>query len=136
VTVGQALRGYVRFHEPLLPYAGDVLIATFDEVVADYGAVVRRINRRYGTSFVAFEHTPENVQAVFDEIDEHFRVQVGTGPQLERRVARPSEERDRLKGERRAIYRGPRLSPLRARAEELYERFADIRAAEPAAGPP
>ena len=136
VTVEQALHGYVRFHEPLLPYAGDVLIATFDEVVTDYGAVVRRINRRYGTSFVVFEHTPENVQAVFDEIDEHFRVQVGTGPQLERKVARPSEERDRLKGDRRAIYRGPRLSSLRARAEELYERFADIRAAEPAPGPP
>jgi hypothetical protein len=128
VTVEQALRGYVRFHEPLVPRAPDVLIATFEEVVTDYGAVIRRVNRRYGTSFVEFEHTPGNVQAVFDEIDEHFRLQVGTGPQLERKVARPSEERDRLKDERREIYRSPRLSALRRRAEELHRRFAEFRA--------
>jgi hypothetical protein len=135
VTVEQALRGYVRFHEPLVPYAHDVLIATFDEVVADFGLVVRRLNRRHRTSFVEFEHTPENVQAVFDEIEEHFKVQVGTGPQLERKVARPSEERNRLKEERREVYRGPALAPLRERAEDLYRRFAEVRRHEPPAGP-
>lgn len=136
VSVEQALRGYVRFHAPLIRYARDVLIATFDEVVADYGAVVRRVNRRYGTSFVEFEHTPESVQAVFDEIDEHFKVQVGTGPQLERKVARPSEERDRLKDERREVYRSAGLASLRTRAEELYRRFAEVRAEESASGAP
>ncbi len=51
VTPEHALREYVRFYRAVEPFAPGFVRATFGEVVADYGAVVERINARFGTAF-------------------------------------------------------------------------------------
>jgi hypothetical protein len=46
LTPISALRGFVRFYGPLEPVLDDVVVATFDQVVSDYGSVIERINDR------------------------------------------------------------------------------------------
>jgi hypothetical protein len=123
VTVAQALRGWVRFYRPLLPLRGGFVVGRFEEVTSDLGAVIRRLNERFGTRFVPFEHTEDNARAALDELDRWWRDRLGPGPLLELTVGRPSELRDRLKEELRPRYRAPSLAPLRERAEALYRRF-------------
>jgi hypothetical protein len=70
VTPRQWLKTYADFYESLAPYRDRFVVATFEEVTSDFGAVTRRVNDRFETAFRGFEHTPDNVQAVFGLIDE------------------------------------------------------------------
>jgi hypothetical protein len=107
----QMLLGYIRFHERLMPWRPGFVIATFDEVTRDFGAVIRRVNARFATRFTPFEHTPENASACFDEIGRRF-------PDIS---AMPSEQRARQKERLRAELE--RHGQLLARAEAVRARF-------------
>lgn len=125
LTVGQALRGYLRFYEPLRPHAGGFVVGRFPEVSNDFGAVMRATNERFGTAFVPFEHTAENERACFDAMDGYWRGLVGAGIDLERFVGRPSDEREGWKERLRSAYGAPGLAGPRERAEALYRSFPD-----------
>lgn len=122
ITLRQAVRAYLRYHRTLLPHRGGFVLATFDEVVSDFGAVTRRVNERFGTSFGEFQHTEENVRAALDLIAEDNK-QRWSGRDLETKGAVPSEMRASLKERLRRRYRGEGLRVLRERAEQLYETF-------------
>lgn len=66
VSLTAALRTYARFYRCLQPYAARVTVGEFDEVTNDFGAVIERLNARFGTSFDRFESTPENRQRCMD----------------------------------------------------------------------
>ncbi len=108
LNIAEALAKYASFHEDVLKVVDSVLVAGFEEVIADYGAVIARLNQKFDTSFDLFEHTESNVRAVFE----------GSGAHLS-----PSEARRADNGRGRELY--SRASPrLRTRAEAVYERVA------------
>lgn len=130
-TGAGVLHGYVDFHEPLLPYRGDLVVGTFAEVVGgEVGRITRRVNERFGTAFAEFEPTQDNVARCMREIDEDWRARRGGGEHLERIVPRPSAMRDGMKDEIRERYRREVPPALRERAERLYETFAPAGADE------
>jgi hypothetical protein len=57
VTLSDALTAYARFYSCLLPYRDRVVVGEFQEVIRDFGAVVRQLNARFGTSFREFVPT-------------------------------------------------------------------------------
>jgi hypothetical protein len=124
-TAPDLLRGYLRFYEPLLPHRDRFVVGTFAEVTGGWmDLVIRRVNRRFGTAFVEFEATEENVATCLREIDEHWRARRGGGERLERIVPRPSEYREGLKAELRRRYRRTAPADLRARAERVFSLLA------------
>jgi hypothetical protein len=125
ISIRQALRGYLRFHEPLLRHRDGFVVGTFDQVTADFGTVVDRVNERFGTSFTRFEHTDANVRRCFEAIDDSYGRRVPRGEGFERQVARPSEWRAREKEELRSAYRADDASPPRRRAERVFRALAD-----------
>jgi hypothetical protein len=70
VTTRQWLKTYVAYYERILPFRSGFVIATFTEVTSDFGAVTRRVNERFATRFREFDHTEQNVEAVFALIEE------------------------------------------------------------------
>ena len=66
----RSLRYYVTFYETVADYRDDFVVGSFEKVTSDYGAVIRRINARFGTEFSPFDHTEHNVGRVFDLIEE------------------------------------------------------------------
>ena len=68
-----AMRGYLRFYGPLVSRRGGFVTATFDEVVSTFGVAIDRLNGRFGTAFAPFEHTPEHVARIEDEIERDYR---------------------------------------------------------------
>jgi hypothetical protein len=121
---GAALRGWVRFYEPLAPVRDALVVAAFVEVVADLAPVIRRVNERFGTRFREFEHTPENVARVMALIERGDLNTFGSADAADRAGGRPSEARARLKDELRGAYHDRRLASLRGRADRLYEALA------------
>ena len=125
IALDRATRAYLRFYEPLLPLREGFVVGSFPDVTADFGAVIRRVNQRFGTEFGIFEHTPENVSAVFAQIDKDYRRRLPEGERLEREVARPSRVRDQMKERIRAEWDSSHLTSVRGRAESVYERLTD-----------
>jgi hypothetical protein len=125
-SVRQALRGWIRFYRALLPFQRGFVVGRFWEVTSDFGAVIRRLNVRFDTTFSEFDHTEENVQSCFDEMDAYWRGRVGSGPTLERFVGRPSALRDEMKEALRPQYADGRLGPLSSRADYYYRRFCGL----------
>jgi hypothetical protein len=154
VTIAQGVRAYTAFYRRLLVWRERMVVATFDQVITDFGGVIDRANERFGTSFAPFTHTPESVAECFGIIEDRARRPAwdesigaflsGTGtvdsvraaarryaaaggqplPIPENRVARPSPEREARKRALRAAYGHPELAGLRASASQMYERFA------------
>jgi hypothetical protein len=116
----QALRSWVRFHEAVMPYAGDVVVAGFEEVTTDFGAVIERVNARFGTSFLPFEHTGENLDRCNAVIEELDRRDTGRDGVTSRTVARPDAERDEQSKAARAELARVTKSRIYRRAEEIY----------------
>ncbi len=123
VTLRQALRGYLGFYRPLLPFRDRFVVGAFPQVTTDFGRVIRRLNEQFGTSFTEFVHDSRSQQAVFDAMDAYWRGRVGSGEELERRVGRPSAERDRIKATLRPELDGRGLRSFREHAQRLYAEF-------------
>ena len=119
-------RDYVAFYRPLLAYADGVVVADFSEVITDFGAVIRKLNARFGTGFAEFEHSPENVGRCFRILEEQHRTVSPEGRDFEAGVARPSPDRDRLKDAVRRQLEHRDLSRITRDARELYERFLHL----------
>lgn len=124
LSLRQALRGYRRFYAPLAPYRDRVVVGRFEDVITDLGALIRQINRRFGTSFREFEHTEANVSRAMEELDRWDLNTFGENQRLELGRARPSDLREHVKRELRERYRDPRLAKSREKAERLHESFA------------
>ncbi len=120
LTPAVSLRGYVRFHEPLLPYRSGFVVGKFEEVVGDFGAVIERVNHRFGTAFRPFEHRPEHLARLDREIAEDYRSRARSQEDLDRVVPLPSERRREMKDRLRAEYRAVSAG-LRCRAEAAYD---------------
>lgn len=124
ISPRQALRNWRRFHAPLLPHLDAFVVATFDQVTGDFGAVVRRINARFGTDFVPFVHTADNVAACFEAIEARNARRFGGGAVVETGVARPSPVRQAQKEKIMEDLRAARLASALAQAESIYRELA------------
>ena len=92
-------------------------------VMEDFGSVIRRVNERFGTSFVPYEPTRENEAAAFELVEEMNRLEcrgeVVRPTSADPPPSAPRASRDR---QRRCNVRG--TQDCCAQAEELYERYA------------
>jgi hypothetical protein len=151
VTLAQSLRSFARFYESIHPYRSHLVIATFEQLISDFGACIAALNARFGTDFGLFEHTEDNVKRCFELIEHRSRggrlrkvlgdfqsglvsirdvfdaiVEEGSHDLAgldERWVARPSAQRDLLKAELKEAYESAALAKPRARAERAYRQF-------------
>jgi hypothetical protein len=123
LPAASALRGYIRFHEPLMGYLAGVVVGVFEEVTTDLGAVIERLNARFGTSFRPFEHTAANLARIEREIEDDYRPRARSPEELERIIPRPSATRDALKERARERYLAA-PSALRRRADAVYRVLA------------
>lgn len=116
------LRSYIRFYRQLYPYRKGFLIAQFEEVINDFGQIIRRVNTRFDTSFDIFHHTEENVQACFKMIEEMDKSDTGREHITASKVARPSDEREnKKKTTKQVINRNAVMRKLLQEAGEIYQ---------------
>jgi hypothetical protein len=96
LTPDAALRGWVRFHEPLVRVRDRIVVATFEQVHEDLASVVERLNERFGTTLVPpSAGTPVDPERYFAEREGRglpLIGRTGTGDATaDVRVSRPSQ---------------------------------------------
>jgi hypothetical protein len=144
VDLLDALWAYSRFHESLAACRDAFVVADFDQVTHDFGAVVTRMNAKFGTSYGVFDGSEEQLswcrrlvaqrdtlspvllgfesgEVTLDQVKAHVLSLPPANP--EDRTWMPSAERDRAKDALVASWSEPRLAAARARAEDAYHRF-------------
>ena len=124
IEIRQAMRGWLRFYQPLLPHLDRLVVGTFEQVTTDFGKVIGRVNDRFGTAFALFEHTEENVRRCWEAIDRDYRTRVGAGDEFDRIVARPSEAREHAREQIARRYSAPELESARRKLLTVWERFS------------
>jgi len=133
LTAGDAVLEYLDFYETAWRARSHFVVGLFDDVVSDFGGVIRSVNARFGTAFEPYQPTPENERAAFLLVEEMNRREC-RGNVVESHVGRPSAERERDKGLVREQLGTARVRGLLRRADELYARYEALRGAAPATG--
>jgi len=123
VTLSQVLRAYIRFYESLNEYKDKIVIATFDEVTSDFGAVILKLNSMYGTTFKPFHHVDNNVEACFKAIEDRNKQLFGNGKINEMMVSRPSEARQEAKENMVGMLEEKNVRELFDKAKEVYHEW-------------
>lgn len=116
------LQYYEDYYSVILPHCQSLFIMRFEDVIADFGKVMRAFNARWGTTYNCFEHTAGNTAICMSRIEDAWRH--SDGSVRESCVPRPSRERQAMK---QAILDSATSSPqareaLR-RAQGIYEQF-------------
>jgi hypothetical protein len=119
LSASQAMRTYLRFYAPLVPYRDRFVLARFDTVIRDFGSVIRCVNGKFGTEFAEFEHTEANVRECFKLMEDDERAKLGDS-WVEETVARPSSWREQAKDGVRSRFHDAALSELRSRVYSVY----------------
>jgi hypothetical protein len=125
IPVRQALRNYYRFYDPLVNYRGGFVLAAFDKVLADFGGIIEKVNKRFNTNFKCFEHTTSNLDAVFNIIEQKEMANRNKKNITERTVARPSKKRENLKTKFVREFDKPNIIDLYRKALDIYQSFVD-----------
>jgi hypothetical protein len=146
VALPDALVSYTRFYSCLMPYRDELVVGDFAEVTGDFGAVVRRLNVRFGTSFSEFVPSEANIRQCFELIKQRptlsksllgFESGVVTLDELRREWAAdepqtlhdaeeawmPSVERQRAKDALQEQWRSRELARARDAAQDVYRTF-------------
>lgn len=125
LLVKQVLQSYLDFHEGILGIKDKLVFSTFKQVTTDFGSVIRRVNQKFDSNFVEFDHTEENVKRCYQVQEDGWLAKGKSEPN----VGFPSEERKRIKDQLREQFhsesRGQSLTKMRARAYELYDIFCE-----------
>jgi hypothetical protein len=126
ISVDLALKYYISFYRTVEKYRDAYVLGLFEEVTEDFGQVIKRINDKFGTTFSLFRHDEENVSKVFAGMETRARKVYGDEtPLLERKVARPSAARERIKHEIEYDLDNPKRKKLIAEAEAVYNRLTN-----------
>ncbi len=93
LSVPFLIRHYIRFHRSLSGLRGSFVVGDFRDLTTDFGAVINRVNQRFHTAFVCFEHNEANTAQVMRVIDEHHDRLVSARAESRREFQRttPSE---------------------------------------------
>lgn len=118
----RAFRRYALYYEQVYPLRDEIVIAGFDEVVADFGAVIRRCNDRFGTSFVPYSRDPEAEAWVRARIESAWAYDE-TGEAPEHRVPRPSNDRHAAKDLLEGVLDEPGVAKALTSAERVWKRL-------------
>jgi hypothetical protein len=155
VALPDALFAYARFYERLMPYRSSLVTGEFRQVTEEFGAVIRQLNKRFGTDFAEFVHSDANVRQCFelcdlretmapgllsfesglvarDQLHRELESIRGAARKYEQESWIPSEKREQAKESLRDQWLQPSLARLRRRAELAYREFlAGGRRAQP-----
>jgi hypothetical protein len=124
LTPDEAVTEYLDFYRTAWRARDGFVVGLFDQVITDFGAVVTRVNHRFGTSFVPYQPTAENEAAVFRLVEEMNRLEC-RGEVVETHVGRPSSERAERKRQVQGLMGRPRTVARLALADEVYQRYLD-----------
>lgn len=125
----ECFREYIDFYTSVLPYAEHFVAADFTAVTADFGVVIKAINKKFATDFEAFVPTDENVRRARSLVDDLALERIGRlTPYSHRHNERFKCHLRKLQASVDAEITKPCYTAIRAEAAALYRDFTSTTA--------
>ncbi len=99
------LEDYIIFYKNLIPYREKIVVADFKDVLIDYGAIITKVNKKFNSNFIPFDHTEQNVKSVFNLGKPHLS---------------PSKKREDIKKQYENEIKALESTRLYKEAEKIY----------------
>jgi hypothetical protein len=124
-----AFHEYLIFYNGILPLRESFILAKFETVTHDFGAIIDAVNTAFSTQFHPFQHTQENEVCVFKEINRLGRLRQTVDEKgAPYSLLRPKHERRERERQKKAIQqilennllRDDSLRMLKEESVELY----------------
>lgn len=115
------IRFYNIFHRAVMQYVDAIVVSRFDQTVGDFGAVVHRVNQRFGTTFNCVSATECDVRRVQEVIVDEHRINMKGDPT---KFPLPSVRKQQLKEDIVARLNERHCRDAMSRAKELYATLA------------
>ncbi len=120
VRAASALREWTHHYELLWNLRDQFVIGTFDQTTTDFGAVIDRLNQRFGTTFARFVHTPDALAGVEHHMQaNHDKWHPGDEKSAPWPIAQRREANTRVQAELTSSTHAGAL----ATAREVFERY-------------
>lgn len=123
LSLAQSLKWYRCFYEHICPHRRSLVVADFSEVTTDFGAVIRRINRRFDTDFTPFDHSEENVARLFSRIR---RSDLRLNPNDVGQISMPDADKEQAKEALRSRLQSREMRPWLSSASAIYHKFSSL----------
>ena len=124
LSIRMGLVHWIRFYKSIKQFNYGYVLATFDEIVTDFGHVIETVNNHFGTKFELFDHTNENVSQVYEQMEFRAKNKASQFDHLhlmEDRISKPSERRNQKKKDLEInLNRDKKLLSLLREAQNLY----------------
>ncbi len=124
ISLRQALRYYIAFCKAIADYRCAYVLGLFDQVIYDYGPVIERINSKFKTHFLPFNHTDENAKRIFVHVEAVYNKSFVGHTAVARAVYCPMGAKAEAKREMSQRLEELRLKHLVAKAEPIHDRLA------------
>lgn len=118
ISMKQIILDYIYFYRPVVRFKDKMVIAPFEELTTDYGAIIQRVNDKFNTHYQRFESTPENTERCFKVIEQGTAQTFQTVK--ESAISRPSQSRKAIKQQLSKQFHSPALAKYVDQAQQIY----------------
>jgi hypothetical protein len=126
VSVGHMVTHYRRFYDCALSSRRSVLLCTFEQLTADFDAIIQRANARFGTRWKTTEDSNVSEDDIFQLVEEMERSDSDGATIRETHVARPSSSRKGEKDAARTALLAQVAPQDLARCNSLFDEISAI----------
>lgn len=106
--IAWSIEYYIRFYEEASKLHQGIVLGKFEDVTKDFGAIMKKVNDKFGTNFIPFEHTAYHQEQIFKSGKKHLS---------------PSKERESYKKFIEDLLLEPNNKALMKKAEKVYFDF-------------
>jgi predicted enzyme related to lactoylglutathione lyase len=105
------LRSYKTFYEKVLKVKDGIIVAEFNLVTSDFGEIIRRMNKRFGTAFEPYENSEQNDSTLFKKGGFHLS---------------PNQQRDSIKDYLRQCFDSDDVEALVNDTMAVYQQMLQV----------
>jgi len=119
ISMANAIRGYISFYSTILEGNYKFVLAEFNEVISDFGEIIKRVNQLYGTYFTPYiknEFNESRVRDFMNDMIEEYSLSMN-------QVLYPTKKKKELRNELFPLFYSKKLEPLREEAILIYKQL-------------
>lgn len=99
---------YIDFYSEIYKIMDHVILAPFDEVTNDFGLIINKMNKKFKSNFISFDHSIENEQEIFKNSWSHLS---------------PSNERNSIKPFVKKLLENKECKDLLSEADNIFKQL-------------
>jgi len=137
LSIRMGLVHWIRFYSSISKFNYGYVLASFDEVISDFGQVMKKVNFQFGTQFDLFDHTNENINNIYLQMEmrANYKASSFNNSHLKDNIWKPSEKRNQKKKDLEIyLNKEKKLLSLLSDAQDLYYSISENLFSDPFSG--